>query len=203
MRLNRAIVLLGLAAACTPGDREREDAQEAALPVRTDAMVAEFLARPFTNQEGQPMRLLDLAGKAVLLTYVYTSCPIQTMCPLTTEKMVKIQAQLPEDLRDKVALVSITLDPERDPPSALKAYGEFYKADFELWHFLCAPEDALRNSTDCCAVSYSHEPNGMIGHNMNLLLISPEGAIVKEYPGIDWTPAEVIGALQEHTSPHR
>ena len=163
----------------------------------TPQQLAAFLQRPFTDQEGQPLCLADLAGRAVLLSYIYTSCPIQTMCPLTTKKMAQIQAALPEDLKNRVAFVSITLDPERDPPEALKAYGEFYGAEFGSWSFLTAGEDAIRASASCCNVTFSLEDNGMIGHNMNLVLLSPDGQIAHEYPGIDWKVPSVIATLRK------
>ncbi|MAG63504.1 hypothetical protein CMO84_08290 [Candidatus Woesearchaeota archaeon] len=163
----------------------------------TPEQIRDFLERPFTDQDGQPLRLTDLAGQAVLLSYVYTSCPIQTMCPLTTKKMAQIQAGLPEDLKGRVALVSITLDPERDPPAALKGYGEFYGADFASWSFLTAGEDAIRASASCCNVTFSLEDNGMIGHNMNLVILSPDGQIAHEYPGIDWKVPSVIATLRK------
>jgi protein SCO1/2 len=163
----------------------------------TPEELRDFLELPFTDQEGQSMRLCDLAGQAVLLSYVYTSCPIQTMCPLTTKKMAQIQAALPEELEGQVALVSITLDPERDPPEALKGYGEFYGADFASWSFLTAGEDAIRASASCCNVTYSFEDNGMIGHNMNLVILAPDGQIAHEYPGIDWKVPSVIATLRK------
>ncbi len=159
--------------------------------------VAEFLQRSFIDQDGRAMRLADLSGKAVLLSYVYTSCPIQTMCPLTTKKMAEMQGALPEEIKGRVHFVSITLDPQRDPPEALKGYGEFYGADFDTWSFLTSDEDAIRESASCCNVTFSLEDNGMIGHNMNLVLLSPAGQIANQYPGIDWKVPAVIATLRE------
>ena len=40
------------------------------------------------NQEGQAVRLSDFRGKAVLLSFIFTRCPMPNMCPLVTTKMV-------------------------------------------------------------------------------------------------------------------
>ena len=191
---NTLLILAALAlAACA--DSSGSSAKTAEGP--TPEQLRGFLEHSFIDQDGQPLRLADLAGQAVLLSYVYTSCPIQTMCPLTTKKMAQIQATLPEDLKGRVALVSITLDPERDPPEALKGYGEFYGADFASWSFLTAGEDAIRASASCCNVTFSLEDNGMIGHNMNLVILAPDGQIAHEYPGIDWKVPSVIATLRK------
>ena len=182
-------------ALCACGNSSSGPAETAQGP--TPEQLRDFIEPPFTDQDGQTLRLVDLAGQAVLLSYVYTSCPIQTMCPLTTKKMAQIQAALPEDLKGRVALVSITLDPKRDPPEALKGYGEFYGADFASWSFLTAGEDAIRASASCCNVTFSLEDNGMIGHNMNMVVLSPDGQIAHEYPGIDWKVPSVIATLRK------
>ena len=193
--MRNALPILAVMALSACGNSPSGPAETAEGP--TPEQLRDFLEHPFTDQDGQTLRLVDLTGQAVLLSYVYTSCPIQTMCPLTTKKMAQIQAALPENLKGRVALVSITLDPERDPPEALKGYGEFYGADFASWSFLTAGEDAIRASASCCNVTFSLEDNGMIGHNMNLVVLSPDGQIAHEYPGIDWKVPSVIATLRK------
>jgi protein SCO1/2 len=193
--VRNALPILAVMALSACGNSSSDPAETTQGP--TPEQLRYFLEHPFTDQDGQTLRLVDLAGQAVLLSYVYTSCPIQTMCPLTTKKMAQIQAALPEDLKGRVALVSITLDPERDPPEALKGYGEFYGADFASWSFLTAGEDAIRASASCCNVTFSLEDNGMIGHNMNLVVLSPDGQIAHEYPGVDWKVPSVIATLRK------
>lgn len=44
------------------------------------------------NQDGQSVRLSDFRGKAVLVSYIFTRCPMPSMCPLVTSKMKQVQA---------------------------------------------------------------------------------------------------------------
>ena len=52
---------------------------------------------PLTNQDGRPIRLAKYRGKAVLLTFIYTRCPLPDYCPLMTERFAEIENRLKTD----------------------------------------------------------------------------------------------------------
>src|SRR5258708_6275315 len=79
-------------------------------------------ALTLTRQDGAPLSLSDLRGKVVLLTFIYTSCT--DTCPLLTGKMAGLQEKLGPDFGSRVQFLSITVDPERDTPDILHAYGQ-------------------------------------------------------------------------------
>ena len=159
------------------------------------------MQRTFIDQDSKEVHLGQFEDKTLVLAYIYTSCPIQTMCPATTKRMVELQQRLPEDLEGRIQLICITLDPERDPPSALRTYGEFYGVDFSSWSMLTADRATIEASAACCNVSFEQEENGMIGHNMNIILIDSEGQIAAEVAGADWSLPGVIARLRTLASP--
>lgn len=67
-----------------------------------------------------PFNLLDLPEKIKLVFFGYTSCP--DICPLTLSSMNSAYSQLSETQRREVAVVLISLDPERDTPERLGTY---------------------------------------------------------------------------------
>lgn len=70
-------------------------------------------------------------GRPVVLNFIYTSCT--EICPLTSETFSKFQALLSKN-RDKVHLVSISIDPEQDTPAVLRKYAQKYHAGSQ-WNF--------------------------------------------------------------------
>lgn len=73
------------------------------------------------DQDGREVTLQDLRGKVVLMNFIYTGCG--DSC--SSMKELKILARaLGGRMGKEVAFVSITLDPERDTPEALKAFGQ-------------------------------------------------------------------------------
>src|SRR5712692_5606300 len=67
-------------------------------------------------------RLTDLNGKVLAITFIFASCA--DTCPLLTAKMTGLQDRLGADFGPRVYFVSVTVDPERDTPEALKRYAE-------------------------------------------------------------------------------
>lgn len=70
-------------------------------------------------------------GRAVVMNFVYTTCT--EICPLTSETFSKFQSQLGKS-RDKVHMLSVSIDPEQDTPASLKKYAKKYKAESQ-WNF--------------------------------------------------------------------
>lgn len=87
-----------------------------------------------TNQDGQKIRLKALleSDQPVVVDFIYGTCT--TICPVLSAGYVNLQKKLGAD-REKVRLVSITIDPENDTPAILKEYLERYRAK-PGWDFL-------------------------------------------------------------------
>ncbi len=86
----------------------------------TDITGADF-ARGFelTGHDGKPRTLADFRGKVVTVFFGYTQCP--DVCPTTLAEMAEVMKLLGEK-SDKVQVLFITVDPERDTPELLAHY---------------------------------------------------------------------------------
>lgn len=72
-----------------------------------------------TDHNGKQRSLADFKGKAVVAFFGYTHCP--DVCPTTMAEMAGVMKEL-GPLADKVQVVFITVDPERDTPELLSKY---------------------------------------------------------------------------------
>ena len=156
---------------------------------------------PLTNQDGTSFRLGDLKGKALLVTFIYTRCPMPTFCPRLSGQFAKIHGDLsktPDDFT-KTHLVTISFDPKYDTPSVLRKYGLAYlddnSAGFSHWDFASTNPSDLRKLADAFGLEYFEEDN-QISHTMDIVLISPDGKVAR-YWGTEWTTSELEDALRE------
>jgi protein SCO1 len=94
----------------------------------TDITGAEF-AREFalTDHNGQARTLADFKGKAVVVFFGFTQCP--DVCPTTLAEMTEAVKQLGAD-GNKLQVLFITIDPERDTPELLKKYVPAFHPSF-------------------------------------------------------------------------
>lgn len=96
-----------------------------------------------TDQRGQPFGTRELAGKVWVADFIFTAC--QEACPLLSERMKEVGRRT-RNLGPDFHLVSISVDPERDTPERLAAYGARYGANPVAWSFLTGPAAAIESA---------------------------------------------------------
>mgnify|MGYP000004537726 CR=1 FL=1 len=109
--------------------------------------------------DGHTFTLASLKGKTVLISNFLTSC--QEICPMTTANMQKIADKIDASgVAKKVVVVELTVDPERDTPSRLKAYQALFGSSnwlmatgsktnvAAIWKFFGAPASKMKFSAD-------------------------------------------------------
>lgn len=97
---------------------------------------------PFRDQYGTEFKLEQLSGSTVLLNFVFTRCA--AVCPTQTRELAVLRQALPDDLRDEVKFVSVSLDPTHDTPAELAHFAERNGASSRNWSFLATNPEATR-----------------------------------------------------------
>lgn len=135
--------------------------------------------------QGRPIRLSALRGRAVLLSFIYTSCP--AACPLLTQRMALLQASLRGAgvFPSRVAFLSVTVDPVRDSGAGLARYAKGFGADPGGWRFLREAPERLRPVLAAYDEWTRHLPGGELDHPARLYLLDPQGRI-REIYSLSW-----------------
>jgi len=156
------------------------------------------------NQDGRAIHLGQFRGEALLVTFIYTRCPLPDFCPRVTHNFAAIEAKLAADpaLLNKTHLVCVSFDPDNDTPARLRAYGATYigsdaKGAFAHWDFAVPDKDVLRQMALYFDVGFTNEADSTITHTLSTTLIGPDGKVVRFYPGNDWTVDEVLGDVKQ------
>lgn len=149
-------------------------------PPALDAAAVE-IGGPFalTDQNGHAMTDKDLHGRWTLLYFGYTFCP--DVCPTTLALMQNTMRKLGAKA-DRITPVFITVDPERDTPSALKTYLESFGPRFVG---LTGKPDAIAKVARAYRVYYAKHPleggGYSVDHSSVIYLLDPSGKFVKVY----------------------
>jgi protein SCO1/2 len=153
----------------------------------------------FVDQDGKKRTFRAFRGSTVVLTFIYTKCPLPTFCPLMDRHFVTLQEHLQDDpALKKIHLVTVSFDPKTDTPPVLKKHARELKADLTRWTFLTGDRDDIDQFAARFGVSVSRAANDArdITHNLRTAIISPEGTLVKVYTGNEWTPDEILADLK-------
>jgi protein SCO1/2 len=152
----------------------------------------------FVDQDGKALEFVSLQGSPLLVTFIYTSCPLPSFCPLMDRHFVAIQMAVKRDaaLKD-VKLVSVSIDPVADTPAVLTRHAASIGADPAHWRFLTGHRDELDRFAARFGVAITREQSNPldISHNLRTALIDATGQLVKAYTGNEWKPADVLEDL--------
>jgi protein SCO1/2 len=169
--LARLLVLL-LAAAALVGCGDKRASFRA-----TDITGADFgKGFSLTDHTGAPRTLADYRGKVVVMFFGFTHCP--DVCPTTLAEMARAMKQLGPDA-DRVQVLMVTVDPERDTPEVLKPYVTAFDRRFVG---LTGDVDAIKRTTQEFKVIAQKNPgpdprNYTMDHSAGTYLFDTEGRL--------------------------
>jgi protein SCO1 len=146
----------------------------ASLPTNTTRTIARYQVPDvqLVRDDGRNVRLgaeMD-DGRPVVLAFIYTSCT--TVCPLTSQTLATLQDKLGA-ARERVHIISISIDPEQDTPARLREYARTFHAGPEWQHYtgtLAASQTAQRAFDVYRGNKMDHSP----------------ATLIRRAPGADW-----------------
>lgn len=153
------------------------------------------------NQDGRTIHLSDFAGKALLVTFLYTRCPMPDFCPRLSSQFARIHDELKKNPDDygKTHLLTISFDPKYDTPAVLRKYGLAYldsdENGFSHWDFASTNPTDLRRLAQAFGLQYVEDDN-QISHTMNTVLIAPDSTVAKFWSR-DWTWTVLMQSMQQ------
>jgi protein SCO1/2 len=146
------------------------------------------------DADGTSFSLAEYEGKTLLLGFVFTHCP--SACPMQTARMARVQALLPEALKERSAFVSISIDPRRDTHDKLREFARAHRAQSSHWRFgLTQDSGALEALLQRLSVRIDRQADDSIRHEMTVLLIDAKGRVVQRYQGDSFDEARVAHEL--------
>ena len=157
------------------------------------------------NQDGKSFTFNDYRGKALAITFIYRECPLPDYCIKMSQNFSDLANQLHDDpiAIEKIRLLSISFDPERDTPEKLKQYGLGYlgkgpKTDFTIWQLAAGSDKDIRAIADFFGLRYEVDQNdkAQINHSLRTAVIGPDGTVKKIFAGNEWTKEELLEELK-------
>ncbi len=166
-----------------------------AVPKRLEVgdQVADFA---MTTQDGKVLRLADLRGKVVALTFIYTRCPLPDFCPLMDRKFSALAQSIsafPERAKH-IRLISLSFDPEHDTPDILRKHALIRGATPPLWSYAVASHEELAKIAPALGLFYG-PTQGEIAHNLCTAIIDRQGKLARVEVGTQrnrWETADLL-----------
>lgn len=140
--------------------------------------------------------LSDFKGKALLIFFGYTHCP--DVCPTAMQTLAKTYKAMPEDLKRKVQVVLISVDPERDTPKVTQEYAQFFDPSFIG---LTGTPEEIKKVAKSFMVFYQKvegqsEGGYLVDHSSHIYLVK-DGKILLIYSSAKQKPELIIEDLKK------
>jgi protein SCO1 len=145
-----------------------------AAPLPRDSVYA--LQAPMVDQSGRAFSLADKRGRAQIVVMFYTSCSF--ICPTIIDTVQDLDRKLHVNERQRLGVLMISLDPQRDGPAALKTTADQRGLDLARWTLAQPRPEDLRAIAGVLGVRFRPLANGEVNHTGVLVLLDAEGRIV-------------------------
>ena len=167
----------------TPGEAPAID------PAKIAAVGRPFPDFRLVDQDGRSFALSDFRGKPVVLSFIYTRCPLPWACPATVARLARVGAS---DLAPHFVLV--TLDPKNDTPAVLHDYARQVDVGSGRWSFATGNPEEIAAVAEHAGAFFERDGSS-ITHSLVVVTIGPDGTVLGRHEGRDWKHEDVLADL--------
>ena len=175
-------------------------------PVQFNPLVAGEQVPDFRllNQSGRTIHLAQFRGRVLLVTFIYTRCPLADYCPRMSRNFAQLDKALAADpaLYVKTHLLSVSFDPVYDTPKVLRSYGGAYTGNFSNetfshWDFAAPEKKNLEAVLKFFNVGVTPEKDRTLTHSLSTIVIDPQGRVYQWYGANDWEPQQLLNDINK------
>lgn len=166
--------------------------------VPVGAPVPEFR---LVDQHGESRTLSALRGQAVVLTFIYTRCPLPDYCPRMMLNFREISERLEGRLGRDVTLLTITFDPRHDTREVLARYARFFKVQGPGWHLLTGSPEEIQKVTEAFGIEFWPE-EGLFTHNLQTAVLDRQGRLFGTLEGKEYSVQQLADLIDAALAVH-
>jgi len=157
------------------------------------------LTHKLSRHDGKEVRLEDLKGSPLAISFVYTRCLNPNKCLSVTARLAELQRKLAEaQLLSRVKLALITYDPENDTEEILRQYGKNQGLTLDNQTFFLRPELASsRQLFSDLSATVTFYTSQVSMHEIKLLIVDAQGGLARTYKTLVWNNDDVVSDFKK------
>lgn len=153
----------------------------------------------FRNEEGKEVLLKDMMGKPIIVSLVYLKC--SHTCPLLLGALAEVLGRLDLKPLKDYSVLTISFDEEDTPDIARDKKRNYLQAinhpfPETAWRFFTGDRENIKKFTDAVGFNFRREESGF-AHPVALIVLSPDGRIVRYLYGRTFLPFDLTMAITE------
>ncbi len=146
------------------------------------------------DQNNRPVALSQFAGKVVVITFIYTRCPLPDYCFRMSTNFGALQKRFRDRMGRDLILLSISFDPDHDSPDVLAKYAESWQPDAG-WHFLTGTMAAIKQVCGMFGMNFWPD-EGLLTHSLHTVVINRRRDLVANIEGNQFTARQLADLVE-------
>ena len=151
------------------------------------------------DQDGRSLTMKDFAGRVLIVTFIYSRCPLPDFCPLMVKNLESVRRRAnDEGIGGRLALLGVTLDPAFDTPTVLRVYGQSVLKGanrFDQWTLASGTAAHVEDVARFFAVGYQSD-DGLVTHTLSTVVVGHDGRIMRTFASNSWRPDELFDVVR-------
>jgi protein SCO1 len=147
------------------------------------------------DQLGERRSLHAFNGQVVVLTFIYTRCPLPDYCPRMMLNFREISQRLHERMGRGVTLLTVTFDPRYDSSEVLARYARFHGVSGPGWYLLTGSPGEIQKVTEAFGIEFWPE-EGLFTHTLQTAVIDRHGRLFGTLEGKDYSVQQLADLVQ-------
>jgi protein SCO1/2 len=143
-----------------------------------------------TDQAGRVVRMSDLRGKVVVLTFGYSRCPNPEYCLRLSNNLAAVERRFAARAGKDLVLVTVAIDPEHDNGEVLREYAGVFHAEAGTWDFLTGPLPEVKRVAGMFGMDFWRR-GGLLMHSLHTVVVDREGRVVVNLEGNGFTERQL------------
>jgi protein SCO1 len=164
-----------------------------AAPVWSGADPMRTILKGLVDQNGRPVNDGRFAGRYVLVNFIFTGCG--TTCPTQVAELAQFERKLPPVIRNKLTILSISVDPGNDKPQRLKAYAKAFGVTSKSWTFATGRPDHVMRVVKTFAAMRPGKA-GFDFHSTEVRLFDSRHRMIQRYSGAPLASQQIRNDLE-------
>lgn len=146
-----------------------------------------------SDQAGQEIRLSQLKGKVVALTFGYSRCPNPNYCYRLSNNLERVERRFHTLGGKDLMLMTVAIDPQHDQGATLTEYANSFHASAADWHFLTGSLTDIKHVAELFGMNFWNS-EGLLTHSLHTVIIDRQGRLTTNLEGNQFT-AKQLGDL--------
>lgn len=149
----------------------------------------------FRDRSGRTVRISDYLGKPLVISMIYTHCPI--ICATTTKSLTALKLSQSAFGEDSFGVLTIGFDTENDTPEAMDLFAKRMEVDLKNWEFVSADAETVRKISKDMGFTFYPSEEGGFNHITQTTFVDQEGKIYRQIYGEEFPNRTLLDPMRD------